>query len=111
MSLWRREASRLLPEFQKMIASPDLFGPADLWMHLECKFLQLARERPAQAGLLRRIWEYAKWSSNHEDENVRFAVYAHFFESMTDTRNNREVLPAIIGEKDYKQFFLPADSD
>src|SRR3954452_17334604 len=110
MSLWRREASRLLPEFQKKIAAPDLFGPADLWMHLSYKFLTLAQERPVPSELLARIWEYAKWSLNHEDENVRFAVSAHFLDDLFDTRNNREVFPQIIGEKDYKQFFLPQDA-
>ena len=110
MSLWRGEASRLLPEFQKTIAAPDLFGPADLWMDLTSEFLRLARERPVQADLIRRIWEYAKWSSNHEDEKVRFAVSAQFIDRLFDTRHNREVLSGIIGEKDYKQFFLPQDS-
>jgi hypothetical protein len=110
MSLWRSEASRLLPEFQKKIAAPDLFGPADLWMDLTSEFLRLARERPVQAELIGRIWQYAKWSLGHEDENVRFAVSAHFVDCLFDTRHNREVLPGIIGEKDYKQFFLPQDS-
>jgi hypothetical protein len=109
MSLWRREASRLLPEFQKKIAAPDLFGPSDLWMDLTSEFLRLARERPVQAELIGRIWEYAKWSLSHEDDKVQFAVTAHFVKRLFDTRHNREVLPAIIGEKDYKQFFLPQE--
>ena len=110
MSLWRREASKFLPEFQSFIANPDLEGPWDLWLDLASKFDDLSRERPVQADLLSRIWKYAQWSLEHPDEKIRFAVTAHFLSDLKDTRNNREVFPPIIGADQYNQYFS-SDTD
>ena len=71
MSLWRKEASKQLPELQSMIASRDLRTPIDVWMALGLEFDRLARERPVPSDLLGRVWRYANWSAEHLDEKVQ----------------------------------------
>jgi hypothetical protein len=104
MSLWRKEASKRLPELQSKIASPSVNSPSDLWMELHFEFDRLCREATASTDLLSRIWEYAKWSAQHEDESVQTAVVNFFFENIEDTRAYREVLPRFMSRADYLQY-------
>ena len=104
MSLWRKEASKRLPELQSIIASPSVQSPSELWMELHFEFDRLCREEPAPTGLLSRIWEYAKWSAQSHDESVQMAVINFFFENIKDTRAYREVLPRFMSSADYAQY-------
>lgn len=103
MSLWRREASKRLPELQAKISSPLIYNASDLWIELHLEFDRLCREEPAPTALLARIWEYAKWSSNHENREVQMAVMNHFFEHIEDTRVYRTVLPTFMTREEYEQ--------
>jgi hypothetical protein len=102
MSLWRKEASNRLPELQQSIASASIKTPSDLWMELRLRFDQLCRQEPPPIELLSRIWQYARWSDEHPAEDVQFAVEAHFFERIEDTRLYRTVLPKFMSPKEYE---------
>lgn len=102
MSLWRKEASKRLPELQSSISSTLVVSPSDLWMQLRSDFDRLCRQDPPPIELLTRIWQYAKWSAEHESEDVQFAVISFFFEHIEDTRLYRAVLPQFLSRDEYE---------
>jgi hypothetical protein len=104
MSLWRKEASRRLPELQAVVADTSVKTPSDLWMALYREFDRLCHQQPPPIDLLSRIWDYAKWSAQHKDESVEFAAINFFFEEIRDTKVYREVLPRFMNPKDYAQY-------
>src|SRR3954463_16314608 len=105
MSLWRKEASKQLPDLQPIIAAPSIHNASDLWIQLSLEFDKLLRKQPLPKELLARVWEYAKWSLEQSDEEVQQAVVNFFFEDLKDTRNNREVCPQFMPSIEYAQFF------
>ena len=102
MSLWRKEASNRLPELQRSIASTLVGNPSELWMQLHWEFDRLCHQDPPPIELLSRIWQYARWSSEHESEDVQFAVISFFFEHIEDTRLYRTVLPQFMSRDEYE---------
>ena len=102
MSVWRKEASKRLPELQKSIASKSVETPVDLWMQLHSDFGHLCRQGPPPIELLSRIWQYARWSREQESEDVQFAVISFFFERIEDTRLYRTVLPQFMSRDEYE---------
>ena len=104
MSLWRKEASKRLPELQAVVADTSVKTPSDLWMALRREFDHLCHQQPPPIGLLSRIWDYAKWSVEHKDDSVQFAAINFFFEEIQDTKVYREVLPRFMTAKDYDQY-------
>jgi len=101
-SLWREEASTRLPELQAIVASLDVKTPSDLWMKLCFEFDRLCHEQPPPIELLSRIWQYARWSADHESEDVQFAAITFFFEGITDTRLYRTILPRFMSRNEYE---------
>jgi hypothetical protein len=102
MSLWRKEASDQLPELQRSITSTLVESPSDLWIQLHTDFDRLCREEPPPIELLSRIWQYARWCAEHENEDVQFAAINHFFEHIEDTRLYRTVLPQFMSRDEYE---------
>jgi hypothetical protein len=104
MSQWRHEASDRLPELQRMIASPAIRSPADLWSDLRLEFDRLCHQEPAPTNLLSRIWQYGRWCMEHQDEAVSWAAINGFFGNLKDTRCYREILPKFMSGQEYEQF-------
>jgi len=102
MSLWRKEASNRLPELQGRITSTLVKNAADLWIHLSCDFDRLCHKEPPPVELLSCIWDYAKWSAEHENDDVQFAVVTFFFGHIKDTRLYRTVLPQFMSRDEYE---------
>lgn len=108
MSAWRREASKRLPELQRIIASRGVDNPMMLWIELSAKFGHLCEEQPPPLDLLRRIWDYARWciyrvegkSSPYLDDAGNGAALG-FCEHLIDTEARRMLLPQVMTRQDY----------
>jgi len=102
MSAWRKEASKRLPEFQRIIALRDVDNPMMLWIELHTKFAQLCEQAPPALDLLRRFWGYAKWCMEHGHEDVLTAAALAFCEHLIDSEASRRLLPQIMSRQDYE---------
>jgi len=102
MSAWRKEASKRLPEFQRIIALRDVDNPMMLWIELHTKFAQLCEQAPPALDLLRRFWGYAKWCMEHGHEDVLTAAALAFYEHLIDSEASRRLLPQIMSRQDYE---------
>lgn len=102
MSAWRKEASKRLPEFQRIIASRDVENPMMLWIELSMKFAQLCEQEPPPLDLLRRFWDYAKWCMEHGHEDVSTAAALGFSEHLLDSEATKRLLPKIMSRQDYE---------
>src|SRR5947207_14727164 len=103
MSLWRNEASKLLPELQRVIASPDVDNPMMLWIELRLRFQDLCAEEPPPMDLIRRIWGYAKWCMEYGHEDAATAAALGFCEHWLDTKACRSILLEIITRREYER--------
>jgi len=99
VSAWRKEASKRLPELQRIIASRDVDGPMMFWIELHSKFTGLCEETPVQVDLLKRIWEYAVWCMAQGGDVGTAAAYG-FCEHLIQTRKSRAVLPRLMSRRD-----------
>jgi hypothetical protein len=102
MSAWRKEASKRLPEFQRVIASRDVDNPMMLWIELHTKFVQLCEQEPPPLDLLKRFWGYAKWCMDHGHEDVSTAAALAFGEHLLDSEATTRLLPLIMNRQDYE---------
>jgi hypothetical protein len=102
MSAWRKEASKRLPEFQRIIASRHVDNPMMLWIELHTKFAQLCEQEPPPLDLLRRFWEYAKWCIEQGHEDVMTAAALGFGEHLLDSKATTRLLPQIMSRHDYE---------
>ena len=102
MSAWRKEASKRLPEFQKIIASREVDNPMMLWIELHTRFAQLCRQDPPPVELLRRLWGYAKWCMDQGHEDVQTAAALAFCEHLLDTDASGRLLPQVMSRQDYE---------
>ncbi len=100
MSQWRREASKQLPEFQRIIASRDVDNPMMLWILLGLEFDRLCEQNPPLLGLLRRIWWYAKWCLKHPNGDVHTAAAIGFCEGLLSSSRQAQLLPQILVRDD-----------
>ena len=101
MSAWRKEASKRLPEFQRIIASRNVDNPMMLWIELQMKFARLCDQEHPPLELLRRFWGYAKWCMEHGHEDVLTAATLAFCEHLLDSEASRRLLPQMMSRKDY----------
>lgn len=102
MSAWRKEASKRLPEFQRIIASRDVDNPMMLWTELHIKFAQLCEQDPPPLDLVRRFWEYAKCCMEHGHEDVSTAASLAFGEHLLNSEATTRLLPQIMSRQDYE---------
>jgi hypothetical protein len=102
MSLWRKEASARLPELQSIIASRDVDNPMMLWIELLFKFQALCKQDPPDLELIKRVWEYAKWSMHQGSDDVATAAALGFCEHLLDRKATCRFLPEIMGRQDYE---------
>jgi hypothetical protein len=101
MITWRKEASKRLPELQRVIAAPEVDNPMRLWIELKMEFERLCKREPAPLDLLRRLWGYAKWCMERGDE-VGTGAALGFCEHLIDTKKSRSILPQIMSRQDYQ---------
>lgn len=101
MSLWRRKASELLPEFQGVIASRNVDSPMMLWIELDGEFGRLCEEAQPPIALLARFWQYADWCLNHGADDVATAAAVGFTEHLMDSAERTAILPKIMPRSDF----------
>lgn len=101
MSAWRKEASKRLPELQRIIASREVYCPMSLWIALQWEFSRLCKQEPVPLDLLRRLWGYAKWCMERGEDIGTAAAFA-FCEHLIDTEKSRSILPDIMTRQDYQ---------
>jgi hypothetical protein len=101
MSAWRKEASKRLPELQRVIASREIDNPMMLWIELQIEFERLCKQEPVPLDLIRRLWEYAKWCMDRGDD-VGTGAALGFCEHLIDTKESRSILPEIMSRQDYE---------
>jgi hypothetical protein len=102
MSLWRKEASKRLPELQRIIASRDVDNPMMLWIELHLKFDDLCGQEPPPLDLIRRVWDYAKWCMGQGHDDAGTAAALGFCEHLLDRKATRRILPEIMTRRDYE---------
>jgi hypothetical protein len=101
MSLWRKEASKRLPELQALIASSRVDNPMMLWIELNLRFQDFCEQEPLPLDLIQRIWEYAKWSMEQGHPEAVTAAALGFCEHLLDRKATRQILPKIMSRRDY----------
>lgn len=95
MSEWRREASRHLPELQRIIVSSEVDNPMMLWIELNMEFGRLCLLDEPPVDLLGRIWAYGQWCLAARSDNVSNAAAVAFFEHILDWPERAAMLPKI----------------
>jgi hypothetical protein len=101
MSAWRKEASKRLPELQRIIASRVVNNPMRLWIELQSEFNRLCQQEPIPLDLLRRFWAYALWCMEREGD-VGTGAALGFCEHLMDTKESRSILPEIMSRQEYQ---------
>ena len=101
MSTWRKEASKRLPELQRIIASREVDNPMMLWIELHMEFDRLCKQEPVSLDLLRKLWGYAKWCMERGGDVGNGAALG-FCEHLIDTKALRSILPEIMSQQDYQ---------
>lgn len=101
MSVWRREALKRLPEFQKIIASREVDNQMMLWILLQSAFDKLCEQEEPDLDLLTRVWRYAKWCMVYGHPDVRTAAAIGFCEDLIDTKSAMRLLPKIMSRDEY----------
>lgn len=102
MSTWRKEASKHLPELQRIISARTVDNPMMLWLELQFEFAKLCKHEPPPLDLLRRFWNYAKWCMESGDEDVATAAALGFCEHFLDSEASTLLLPQIMSRQDYE---------
>ena len=96
MSAWKRVALEKLPEFRLHIETAD--SPMALWIELHMEFEAIYREASPDRNLVRRFYEYARWSlvapgkGGYQSE-VSQAVACAFYEHLPQHGGIRRDLP------------------
>lgn len=78
MSMWRRRAIAMLPEWRREIA--DAQDPMDLWLHLWDQARDTQSKEGGACDVIRRLFLYADECRGARDPNVRTAVVVAFYE-------------------------------
>jgi hypothetical protein len=89
MSEWRRKASELLPELQKVISEAD--NSMTLWIELLLKFEGAFKD--GNDDQVKRILQYARYCLNGRDDYVRTAVACGFLEHLPQNAKMAAAIP------------------
>jgi hypothetical protein len=84
MSEWRRVAVEKIPSLQKQIQSPEIDNPMMLWIDLQMALQDAYQSSPAKTSIINEIWNYAKWSEQSKNDDVKQALYCAFYEHVLD---------------------------
>jgi hypothetical protein len=99
MSAWRREALEKLPS--KRLAAERATSPMALWIELNLAAVRAFELRPRNDAELQAIFDYARYSLNGRDDDLRTAVVVAFFENVVQSKAAREDLHRWLSESEF----------
>ena len=67
MSAWRKKAAELLPELAEELSKSE--SPMVFWIEAEVAFSMAYNKRPINRDFIKRVYEFADWSSLHGEES------------------------------------------
>ncbi len=84
MSVWRRKALQLLPNYRPIIEAAD--RPMVLWIDLWTEFCRVCKDHPDDLKSLSAFFDYARWcltqTNGHTLSDVGTAAFCAFYEHL-----------------------------